>query len=260
MSCSAKDHGSTADVLAGSARWAFECRDGFALARELPARAVTHTIADPPYDARTHARARSLKGGGADIKIQFAALDSFTFVPELLRISDRWVVCFCAVEQIGDYSRAAGDDSWIRAGIWHKTNPTPQISGDRPGQATEGIAIMHGVESKKKWNRGGHGGHWSGPIESGERRIHETQKPEWLMTQLIEAFTDPGDLVFDPTAGGATTGVACLRTGRRFVGCEIRPEAHALGLQRLEAVARGGAFGKKERAGQADLFADGGRR
>ena len=245
---------SIADVLAGSARWAFECRDGFALARELPDRAVTHTIADPPYDARTHKGVRSVdsKGPISTIVVGFDVMSDWQVVPELIRVSDRWVICFCAMMMLPEYERAAGKE-WIRDGIWHRTNSAPQITGDRPAQGCEGLAIMH-RKGRKRWNRGGHQAFWSGPIEVPDVRIHETQKPEWLMVDLIEAFTDVDDLVFDLTAGGATTGVACLRTGRRFVGCEIRPEAHALGLARLEAVARGGAFGKAERRGQGSLF------
>ena len=249
--------GSTDDVLAGRARWAYECRDGFALARSLPDRAVTHTFADPPYDERTHKGVKSNKGGngkdgGADIVVDFDVMRDWGVVPELIRVSDRWVLCFCATSMLRDYAEASGE-AWIREGFWHRTNSAPQLTDDRPSHACEGVAIMH-RKGRKRWNRGGSQAFWSGPIETPDRRIHETQKPEWLIREQIEAFTDPDDLIFDPTAGGGTTGVACLQTGRRFIGCEIRPKAHALGLARLEAVAKGGAFGKRERAGQTSIF------
>jgi site-specific DNA-methyltransferase (adenine-specific) len=192
------------------------------------------------------------QGGGESVAINFDVMSDWAVVPELLRVSDRWVICFCTMMMLPEYERAAGK-MWIRDGIWHRTNSAPQMTGDRPAQGCEGIAIMHRA-GRKRWNGGGHQAFWDGPIELPERRIHETQKPEWLMTKLIEQFTDPDDLIFDPTAGGATTGVACLRTGRRFIGCEIRPEAHVLGLARLEAVAKGGVYGKRERGGQGSLM------
>ncbi len=223
--------GSVADVLAGRAAWAFECRDGFALARELGEGAVDHVIGDPPYDAKTHAKARTLKDGRSDIAIDFAPLPPVeSFAPDLVRVAKRWVICFCAVEQIGDYKSGIGvPEHWIRGGIWVRTNGTPQISGDRPAQGAEGIAIMHGEVAKKRWNRGGNRGVWTGPICKDKRRIHPTKKPLWLMEALLRDFTDPGDLVFDPTAGEGTTGEACVRLGRRFIGCELKAACASCG-------------------------------
>ena len=43
--------------------------------------------------------------------------------------------------------------------------------------------------------------------------------------RIVEAFTEPRDLVVDPFLGGGTTAVACKQTGRRFVGCDI-DQAH----------------------------------
>jgi len=55
----------------------------------------------------------------------------------------------------------------------------------------------------------------------GVRRVHPTQKPVALMCRIIEDFTKVGDTIFDPFAGSGTTGVACVKTGRNFIGCEI---------------------------------------
>ena len=66
---------------------------------------------------------------------------------------------------------------------------------------------------------------WRGVIrdsENGDLHLHPTQKPVELMVWLIEQYTHPGDLVLDPFMGSGTTGVACVRTGRRFIGIEMR--------------------------------------
>jgi site-specific DNA-methyltransferase (adenine-specific) len=57
-----------------------------------------------------------------------------------------------------------------------------------------------------------------GVVERGT--LHPTQKPVALMEYLIKTYTNPGELVLDNTMGSGTTGVACLNTGRRFIGIE----------------------------------------
>ena len=63
------------------------------------------------------------------------------------------------------------------------------------------------------------------PAVDARRRIHPAQKPVALMEYLIRTYTNPGDTVLDNCFGSGTTGVACVRTGRRFVGIE-RDEAY----------------------------------
>ncbi len=50
--------------------------------------------------------------------------------------------------------------------------------------------------------------------------MHPTAKPVALMEYLIRTYTNEGDLVLDNCMGSGTTGVACLNTGRRFIGME----------------------------------------
>jgi DNA modification methylase len=50
--------------------------------------------------------------------------------------------------------------------------------------------------------------------------VHPTQKPVALMEYLIRTYTNEGEVVLDPTMGSGTTGVACINTGRRFIGIE----------------------------------------
>lgn len=50
--------------------------------------------------------------------------------------------------------------------------------------------------------------------------LHPTQKPVSLLEWLIATYTNPGDTVLDPTMGSGTTGYACARLGRSFIGIE----------------------------------------
>lgn len=66
-----------------------------------------------------------------------------------------------------------------------------------------------------------------------ERVGHPTQKPVRVMEWCLALFTQPGDLVLDPFMGSGTTGVACVRTGRRFIGIEIDPTYYAIAQRRI---------------------------
>ena len=62
---------------------------------------------------------------------------------------------------------------------------------------------------------------------------HKSQKPIKLIRELIEKFTKPGDTILDPFMGSGTTGVACVQTGRSFIGIEIDPAYFAIAERRI---------------------------
>jgi len=66
-----------------------------------------------------------------------------------------------------------------------------------------------------------------------ERGLHPTQKPVVLFEYLIKTYTNEGDLVLDNCAGSGTTGVACKKTGRNFIGIEISEKYCEIARQRL---------------------------
>ena len=74
-----------------------------------------------------------------------------------------------------------------------------------------------------------------------EKRLgkHPTQKPIALIARCFRATTDRGDLVFDPFSGSGSTGVAAMKLGRHFVGCEQDKTYAALAARRLNEAAPG---------------------
>ncbi|MDZ7824149.1 MAG: site-specific DNA-methyltransferase [Ahrensia sp.] len=68
------------------------------------------------------------------------------------------------------------------------------------------------------------------PTPSG---VHPNEKPVALMEHFIKNSTKPGDLVFDPFMGSGTTGVACAKLGRRFIGIEIHSEYFQIACDRI---------------------------
>lgn len=65
-------------------------------------------------------------------------------------------------------------------------------------------------------------------------RHHPTQKPVECLAPLIEAFSQPRDIVLDPFAGSGPTCVAARQTGRRFYGIEMDPKYHTAAVRRLQ--------------------------
>jgi site-specific DNA-methyltransferase (adenine-specific) len=79
---------------------------------------------------------------------------------------------------------------------------------------------------------------WSIPApKPGEKRFgrHPTQKPLDLLVRIILASSREGDLVLDPFTGSSTTGLACLRTGRRFIGVDSEEKYLELSVKRYHA-------------------------
>lgn len=68
---------------------------------------------------------------------------------------------------------------------------------------------------------------------AGDRHLHPTQKPVALCEYLIKTYTNPGEVVLDNCMGSGTTAVACIRTGRDYIGFELNPEYHAIAQQRI---------------------------
>jgi len=66
-----------------------------------------------------------------------------------------------------------------------------------------------------------------------KKNEHPTQKPVALYEYLIRTYTNEGDTVLDFCAGSGTTGVACVKTGRNFIGIEREPKYFAIAEKRI---------------------------
>jgi len=216
-----------------------------------------HLITDPPYSKtlyqrtskvrrsayinKADGRARNVSSNEAQRALERGAIgaaeeiieDVAVYAGEFVR---RWVIVFH-----GDASR----DAWVaamestgfralRTSVWLKTDPMPQLSGDRPAQDVEYFTAFHRKGSR--WNGGGKAASIvCGRAKGKSRPKHPSPKPIQVMNHIVQLFTDPGELVLDPFAGSGTTGVACLRLGRRFYGIERNHDYHALACERLRS-------------------------
>lgn len=78
---------------------------------------------------------------------------------------------------------------------------------------------------------------------------HPTEKPVELMKFYIENSTNPGDIVLDPFMGGGSTGIACLETGRHFVGFEINEEYFKIADDRISEAKNSGLYEEQMKIG-----------
>jgi len=74
------------------------------------------------------------------------------------------------------------------------------------------------------------------PTNSKERTGYPTQKPVGILRRIVQASSNPGDLVLDFFAGSGTTGAACLEFDRRFILVDNNPEALKVMARRFEGV------------------------
>ena len=71
---------------------------------------------------------------------------------------------------------------------------------------------------------------------SNKNLLHPAQKPVGLCEYLIKTYTNEGETVLDNCMGSGTTGVACINTGRKFVGIELDTEYCDIAMKRIQDV------------------------
>lgn len=65
------------------------------------------------------------------------------------------------------------------------------------------------------------------------QRLHPTQKPVALLEYLVKTYSNEGETVLDNCMGSGSTGVACVNTGRNFIGMEIDPGYFDIATKRI---------------------------
>ncbi len=107
----------------------------------------------------------------------------------------------------------------------------------------ESVTAEQWARMRAKWNHT-HGvtNVWSEPAIRGSERLknanakclHMNQKPLKIMKRLVEASSDPGDVVWEPFGGLCSTAVASIRTDRHCYSAEINPDFYEIAEARLE--------------------------
>jgi DNA modification methylase len=225
-----------------------DCRD------VLPELTWDVVITDPPYSEHVHrtnwttADNRQRRGLGFEHLSprlrQFCAAQ-FARTP-------RWVLAFTDFEGLGGWRSellAAGLE-WVRTGVWDRVNAAPQFSGDRPAQGCDGIAIAH-PPGRKSWNGGGRSAVFRFPcVHGGE---HPSSKPLSLMSELIQLFANPGDVILDPFCGSGSTLRAAKDLGFQAIGIESNERWCEVSANRLAQGVMFGVDQQTERSHHAEV-------
>jgi DNA modification methylase len=198
----------------------------------LEAGSVDAVITDPPYNAinRKTGGLRKIDKGIADS----APIDVDGLAAEFMRASRGSVYVWCSDEQYTAWVMAFKQrGATTRKCAWWKTNPSP-MNGQRLWLSALELCVFARKSNAPFYKSCAHPV-WRGPSERIEG--HPTPKPVWLMREQIAASVPEGGVVLDPFMGSGTTGVACLQTGRRFIGIEKDITYYEIARQRLEAAA-----------------------
>jgi modification methylase len=218
----------------------------------LPPESVDLVFADPPYNLQLESGLsrpdQSLVDGVDENWDKFASFSDYdNFTRSWLAAARRVMKKDATIFVIGSYHNIFRVGSilqdlgfWILNDIiWRKANPMPNFRGRRFTNAHE--TLIWAAKSARTKNyrfnyellKAGNDdcqvrSDWFLPICTGAerlkdtsgRKLHPTQKPEALLSRILLAASNPGDVVLDPFFGSGTTGASAKKLGRSFIGIE----------------------------------------
>lgn len=219
--------------------------DSLEVLKTLPDESVDCIITDPPYmiSQNKNISRKSLNNKhwnrGMDIKLDFGEWDKFESDSDFLEFTENWfkecarvlkskgwIYIFFDKQKTGFFDLYLSKKYGIKSRTiftWLKSNPVPSFRKVNWLSSSEFIWVGSKGESKLKnfkqqkemFN------YMITPNSSsyGETE-HPTEKPIKLIKHLIEVNSNEGDIILDCFMGSGTTAVACLLTGRKFIGIE----------------------------------------
>lgn len=217
-----------------------DCLDGL---KEVPDHSVDLIVADPPYflsmgHAGDRDNARKILGGSNRTFNDLAIAKPFyaQLFQEFHRVlkEDGSFYFFTDWRGYAFYFPIINAELPVRNLIvWDKK------SGPGSYYSFTHELIVFGTFRNKLLHAGGcniwrMSGFNSGAKSTNGEKIHPTQKPVELIAKAIEDSTEPGAVVLDPFMGSGTTALACIRTGRHFIGFELDEKYHAAALDRVD--------------------------
>jgi site-specific DNA-methyltransferase (adenine-specific)/modification methylase len=194
---------------------------------------VDAVITDPPYGL-----GKKMQGGTWGAKTEFKEMvvwdNSAPDADLLLQLAALGEI---AVFWGGNYYGLPPTRCWL---VWDKQNAVPTMADCE-------IAWTNRDANTKRLS------HPVGRVENG----HPSEKPLRLMEWTLDTVK-AGNVVLDPFMGSGTTGVACMRSGRSFIGIEREPKYFEIACRRIEDAQRQESLFEPEapKAEQTALFGE----
>ena len=214
----------------------FENRDGLEQLKEVESESVRLVLTDPPYLI-----AHIGPGGGKykhfDTPESFTLSDLQSFVKEWYRVltPGGTLICWFDVfkfEALKQMCEDAGFGGRFRVITWMKdTGNHLEVKKTYMGWTEWGLVVSKPPAAQIVFNNEDetgkcipHRGYFESRTPRGKVRFHPTQKPVDMFEELVSLHTNPGDTVLDSFTGSGATPMACLLTGRNFIGAELNKE------------------------------------
>ena len=188
--------------------------------KSIPDKSVDAVITDPPYGMSWDGNVRRGKNGtGSRIPSKFHN------------------VTICGDDKPFDPTPFLKFDKCVMWGFHHFSNKLPNGSVLIWLKRYDTGFNTFLSDADLAWSKGGEGVYCFRDLSlqgESKNKLHPTQKPLPLMRWVIERTTSEGDTILDPFMGSGTTGVACVQTGRNFIGVEIDPKYYAIAEKRIK--------------------------
>ena len=215
-------------------------------------------FSDPPYNlSKSNFKIKFIKSGGSDLSTNKGAWDILSndeyemFTRKWLHESYRilkengniWVAgTYHNIYIVGNIMQKLGFEI-LNEILWHKSDATPNMSCTRFVAdhenfiwARKGKNNIFNYEKMKNMNGGKQmRSIWTRGKTAGGKRMHPTQKPEWLLERIILASSNPKNIIFDPFMGSGTTAVVAKKLSRNYLGAEINKDYHKKSLERINS-------------------------
>lgn len=214
---------------------------------QIPDKSIDLILTDPPYNIAQYSTGNILLPGRTALnndlgEWDLAPIEPIKLIDDFKRIlkPDGNIFIFTSYNLIGKWHEVFDKEfDTFQFFIWHKTNPAPKIYKNGFLNSCEMIICMW--NKGHKWNfttqNKMHNFFESSICMSPERLKdpkHPAQKPVKLLEHIIKIASNENNVIFDPFMGVGSTGVAALKNGRKFIGCEIEKDYFVAALERID--------------------------
>ena len=209
-----------------------DCLEGI---KRIPDKSVDMIVTDPPYLKKYSTGYRKNVRRSTTEIINDNKFDLDTLFAECKRVlrNDGHLYVFGCWQTGDTFKRAIGKYFKIKNKlIWVKNNWSAGDLFWTFGQSYE--EIWFATNGRKRLNGKRDRDCLFYNRISGKRQVHLNQKPLNMIEFLISKSSVEGDVVLDPFMGSGTTAIACMNTGRNYIGFELDKEYYDKALKRIE--------------------------